>query len=134
MEQRIPTNLLKGVNEPVLEYVKDKSAHSDIAEALLTAVKPLGDVQTFCPDLWQYRYLLVSTKAVIFGFAVGMETIAFRLPPPLNDRALATGGHRIVELGDEWIGFILFRNDWPNVDLAFWARKGYVYARETNPV
>jgi hypothetical protein len=131
MEQKIPDNISNRWNKPVLDFVRDSSAHSDVTEALLKAVKPLGDVQYYCPDLSQSRYFFVYTRTIIFGFAIGMNTVAFRLNAPLNQRAVATGGNSIPELGKEWISFILFRNDWPEVDLSFWARKAYVYARET---
>jgi hypothetical protein len=134
MEQEIPDNILNRCNGPVLDFVRDSSAHSDVTEALMAAVESLGDVQNFCPDLSEYRYVVLSTKGIIFGFAIGMNTIAFRLNTPFNQRALATGGSAIPELGDEWVSFITFRDDWPEVDLSFWARKAYVYARETTAV
>ena len=130
MEQAIPVLLQHAANQPVLAHPQDASAHSDISEALLKAVKPLGDVQTFCPDPSRYRYVVVSTKGVVFGFAVGMNMLAFRLPPPFPERALASGGATIPELGKEWISFTLFRDDWPAPDIVFWARKAYVGARE----
>jgi hypothetical protein len=30
----------------------------------------------------------------------------------------------------DWVFFELFRDDWPKVDLEFWARKAYVAVRE----
>jgi hypothetical protein len=134
MEQKIPDNISTRWNRPVLDFVSDSSAHSDVTEALLRAVKPLGDVQYYCPDPSRYRYLLVSTKTIIFGFAIGMNTVAFRLNAPFNQRAVTTGGNPIPELAEEWISFTLFRDDWPEVDLSFWARKAYVYARESKTV
>jgi hypothetical protein len=131
MKQAVPVAIVNATNIPVLDYIKDMSAHSDVGEVLLKAVKPLGDVQTFCPDWAQCRYVVVSAKGVIFAFAIGMNTIALRLNPPLNTRALTTGGAPVPELGDAWVKFILFRDDWPEFDLTFWARKAYVYARET---
>jgi len=129
-----PKNLLNHRNKAVLDFIEGYSAHGDIAEALLTSVEPLGDVQSYCPDISQSRYLVVSTKGIIFGIAIGMNKVAFRLNPPLNERAVTTGGSVISELGEEWIEFILNRDDWPEVDLIFWARKAYVYARESkNP-
>ena len=98
------------------------------------SVKPLGDVQCYCPDRSQHRYLVVSTRTIIFGFAIGMDTVAFRLNAPFNQRAVATGGILIHELGDEWISFTLFRDDWPEADLSFGARKAYVHARETKNI
>ena len=130
MEQQIPNNLMNHWNKDVLNFIEGYSAHGDIAEALLKSVEPLGDVQSFCPDTSQFRYLTVSTKGIIFGIALGMHNIAFRLNPPFNARAIITGGNVISELGKEWIEFTLGRDDWPEVDLIFWARKAYVYARE----
>jgi len=128
-ETPVPDTLRNAVNEAALSYLKDKSAHSDVADELAKAVKGLGDVQTFCPDPSQYRYLAVSTGGVIFGFAYGMSLIAFRLNKTLTETALRTGANDIPEL-PEWVAFKLFRNDWPEFDLKFWARKAYVFARE----
>ncbi len=92
----------------------------------------MGDVQAFCPDASQYRYILVSTKNIIFGLAIGMNTIAFRLNPLFKNRAIETGGKDYSEAGPDWVSFTLFRDDWPEFDLKFWARKAYVFARETS--
>jgi hypothetical protein len=134
MELKIPDNISTPWNKPVLDFVRDSSAHSDLTEALLNATKPLGDVQYFCPDPSRYRYLVASTNNIIFGFVIGMNSVTFRLNAPLNQRAVATGGNPVSELGEEWISFTLFRDNWPEVDLVFWARKAYVYARETKAV
>ena len=134
MKQDIPDVLQNSINEAVLKHTKGSSAHSDIAEALYEAVTPLGDVHTFCPDASNYKYVLVSTQNIIFGFALGMKIIAFRLNPLLKGRALETGGTDLSEIGPDWASFTLFRDDWPEVDLKFWARKAYVFARETNIV
>jgi len=131
MKQGIPDDILNRRNRPVLDFIQGSSAHSDVAEALLQAVKPLGDVQVFCPDPSEYGYVVVSTKGIIFGFSIGMDTIAFRLDTLFYQRALATGGTAITELNDKWVSFIPYRDDWPEVDLLFWARKAYVCARET---
>ena len=134
MEHAIPADISDRRNKPVLDFIQGSAAHSDIAEALMQAVGPLGDVQMFYSDPSEYGYVVVSTKGIIFGFAIGMDTIAFRLNTPFDQRALATEGKTIPELGDEWVSFIPFRDDWPEVDLLFWARKAYVYARETRIV
>ena len=127
----IPPELENDQNRAVLNYLANKSAHDGVGGALLAAVKPLGDVQIFSPDFHQYRYVAVSTQAIIFGIAVGMNTIAFKLNEPLRTRALATGGAALLDCGPDWVAFIPFRDDWPEIDLKFWARKAYVYARET---
>ena len=134
MEQNIPNNISNPWNKPVLDFIRDSSAHSDVAEVLLKAVKPLGDAQYFCPDQSKYRYVAVFTNNIIFGFAIGLNYVAFRLNTPFNKRAVETGGTPLQELSDEWISFNLFRDDWPETDLLFWARKAYVHARETTAV
>ena len=127
--QDVPIELVTKLNRAVLAHVCEKSAHSDVADAFLTAVKPLGDVQLFCPDWQQYRYVAASTKSVIFGCALGMNTIIFRVDDQLKTRALITGGAVYPECGTNWASFTLFRADWPGVDLRFWASKAYLYAR-----
>ena len=130
----IPHDLVNGLNQPVLRHIRELSAHGDVAEALIQSVKPLGDVQTFCPDVSQYRYVVVSTRQVIFGFAIGINQIGFRLDARMKDRALATGGMAFPVCGDDWVCFGPFQDDWPKVDLEFWARKAYGFARETENV
>ena len=120
------------INVKVLKYLGDSSAHSDIREALEGAVEPLGDVQTYCPNLSEFKYIVVSTNNIIFGFAQGMNMIAFRLDATFKSRAIETGGKGLSEIGPNWVFFNPYRDDWPAVDLAFWARKAYVIARETD--
>ena len=114
-----PPELENDHNRVVPKYLASKSAHDGVGEALMAAVKPLGDVQIFSPDFRQYRYVAVSTKAIIFGIAVGMNTIAFRLNEPLRGRGLAIGGAALSECGLDWVVFTLFRDDWPETDLIF---------------
>ncbi|HOW64185.1 MAG TPA: hypothetical protein P5186_23960 [Candidatus Paceibacterota bacterium] len=126
----LPTGLQTAINQRVLEHLDGLSAHSDLADALRTALKPLGDVQLYCPDWRQYRYVAASTCGVIFAIAVGMNKIGLRLDQRMKSRALTTGAESLDELGNEWVSFLLFRDDWPRTDLEFWARKAYVAARE----
>ena len=130
MTLSIPVELRTDTNRAVLAHVEEKSAHSDIADVLAAAVKPLGDVQLFCPDWQGYRYVVASTKSAVFGFAIGMDTIAFRLDEGLRSRALATGASAYSACGPDWVSFIPFRDDWPKIDFEFWALKAYVYTRE----
>ena|SRR5689334_9296173 len=130
MAHNVPTELQTDINRQVLNHVKGLSAHSDIVEALGAASEPLGDVQVFCPDCRQYRYVVASTKGIIMALAVGMNTIGFRLDERMKARALASGGAACPECGNEWVSFTPCRDDWPKLDLEFWARKAYVAARE----
>ena len=133
MTQNVPSELQTSINRQVLNHVEGLSAHSDIAEALCAALQPLGDVQIFCPNYQQYLYVIASTKGIIIALAVGMSTVAFRLDERMKARALTSGGLPYVECGKEWVSFTLFRNDWPKMDVEFWARKAYVAAREFQP-
>ena len=81
MADDIPSPLLNEANKTVFGFIKDLSAHDNIASSLMEAVKPLGDVQIFCPDWAMYRYVIASTKNIVFGVAVGMDIIGFRLGP-----------------------------------------------------
>jgi len=130
MSRNIPPELDTSINQQVVKCLDGLSAHSDVAEALTTALEPLGDVQIFCPDSQQYLYVVASTKGVIFAFAVGMNTTCFRLDERMKIRALASGAASYPDCGNQWVSFALFRDDWPKVDLEFWARKAYVAARE----
>jgi hypothetical protein len=118
-------------NRMVFGYIKNLSAHSDLGETLINAVKPLGDVQIYSPDISNYRYLTASTQQIVFGFAVGMNSIAFRLNEQMKSRALETGGKAFPECGADWVSFLPFRCDWPKVDLNFWALKAYLNIRES---
>jgi len=130
MSHNIPAEVDTSINRQVLQCLDGSSAHSDVAQALAAALEPLGDVQIFCPDSQQYRYVVASTKGVIFAFAKGMNTTCFRLNERMKARAFASGAAPRPDCGDEWVSFALFRDDWPKVDLEFWARKAYVAARE----
>ena len=131
MSQSVPPFLIRPVNARVLAHVEPLSAHSDVADALIESVKPLGDVQLFCPEARQYRYLVASTNNVIFAVALGMRLVGFRLDSVFKSRALESGAAPYPDCGDEWVSFTLFRPDWPKPDLLFWARKAYGFARET---
>jgi hypothetical protein len=133
MAQNVPAELQTSINRQVLDYVESLSAHSDVVEALGATLEPLGDVQVFCPDPQQYRYVVASTRGIIMALAVGMDAVGFRLDDRMKARALASGGVPYTECGGQWVSFTLFRADWPKVDIEFWARKAYAAARELEP-
>lgn len=130
MAQNVPAELQTRVNRQVLDHLEGLSAHSDVAEALMGALEPLGDVQIFCPDCQNYRYVIASTDGIVIALAVGMNVVGFRLDERMEARALASGGEPYTECGTHWVSFTLFRSDWPKVDIEFWARKAYLAARE----
>jgi hypothetical protein len=136
MTNELPPPLANDVNRRVLAHVKLLSAHSDIVDVLSEAIKPLGDARLFCSDRPNYGFVIAFTNNIIFGLAVGMDTVAFRLDEKMRQRALQTGGIAYQECGDEWVAVVQHRSDsdWPAVDVRFWARKAYAYARETGPL
>jgi hypothetical protein len=59
---------------------------------------------------------------------VGFYSGVHSLPPVLLERARATGAE-FSPAGADWAMLTLFRTDWPQFDLVFWARKAYEHAR-----
>jgi len=118
-------------NRVVLKYLSSArpSAHSEVADALLHASAPLGEYQRVCPDPAKYSYLLLSTSGIAFALARGMSSVSFRLHRELLERAVLSGASIDPELGEPWATFVLFRSDWPEPDLRFWALKAYDNAR-----
>jgi hypothetical protein len=129
MNTALPDSLMTDANAAVLAWLADKSAHDEVASALLGATRALGDVVTYCPDPKQFRYVVTATRGIIFGVATGMSAVSFRLDPEMCKRALLSGAEAAAEIGPDWVSFTLFRNDWPAPDLAFWALKAYALAR-----
>lgn len=131
MHATVPDILRTNDNANVLSWLADKSAHDEVASALLNATRALGDVVTYCPDPKQFRYVLTATRGTVFGVATGMSTVSFRLDREMCRRALQSGAEAASEIGPDWVSFTLFRSDWPAPDLAFWALKAYALARES---
>jgi hypothetical protein len=125
----VPNLLKTDANAAVLAWLADKSAHDEVAAALINATRALGDVFTYCPDPKQFRYVVTATRGIIFGVATGMSAVSFRLDREMRQRALQSGAEAAAEIGPDWVSFTLFRSDWPTHDLAFWALKAYALAR-----
>jgi hypothetical protein len=114
-------------NADVAAFFAPLSAHSDVALALETALKPLGDYRIAFMDR-QFGALYALTEDTIFCAASGMNHTFFRLRPADIDTALATGAEP-CGVGPEWVRMVLFRNDWPAPDLRFWALRAYDFAK-----
>jgi hypothetical protein len=106
-------------------------AHPDLVETLLRALKICGDVQVFSPDIGQCRYVTLTTQRIIFGFAIGTNTIAFKLSEKMKAVALQTGAKPYQECGTDWVELPISCCDWPRVDIEFWTLKGYLNVRES---
>lgn len=118
-------------NRQVFDHIKNLSAHSEISEILVKSLKPCGDVQVFSPDISNCRYLTVSTQGIIFGLALEMHIIAFRLNKKMKEIALKTGARTFPECGEDWVNVWPPRGEWPRVDYEFWALKAYLNIRES---
>lgn len=92
-------SLATDVNREIIAHLGALSAHDGVVSALAKAVEPLGDVQTCCPDWKEYRYVVVATKQIIFGFAIGLNTIAFKLNDQMKETALISGASDYVGCG-----------------------------------
>lgn len=129
VDSAVPAQLDTEENSSVLTYLAGHSAHSDGALALLEAVEPLGAAEVFCPSPDHFRYVVVHTSGTIFGFAQGTSRVAFRLDPELRSKAIRSGGESVDAIGSGWVSFEMFRSEWPEPDLSFWARKAYATVR-----
>jgi hypothetical protein len=119
-------------NRLVFNYIKNLSAHPDLAQILIAAVKYPGDVQIYSPDFSSCRYVAVSTQGIIFGFAIGTNTIAFRLNERMKAVAIKTGEKPYPECGADWVEFSSGgRGEWPATDWDFWALRAYLNVRES---
>ena len=130
LPRKLPPALANDHNRRVLAKIAESSVPADLSDLLQSAVKPLGEVQLYCPDLPKYHYVVASTRHVIFGFAIARNTLAFRLDPRCRPQALASGGSAFPACGRDWVKFTPLRDDQPWTDFRFWALKAYAYARE----
>ena len=131
--QPLPASVNNDKNQDILMFLKGKSAHSDVADVLVEASAPIGDVQLYSSEPANYGYIVLTTQDVVFAVAYGMSQIGFCLDETFKGRALETGGFNATEVGPDWVTFELFRNNYPAVDLLFWVRKAYLIARGADP-
>jgi len=119
-------------NRRVMAYLAlaHPSCHSDTGGALIEAAEKCGDSIAFSPSFAQCRYVALITRRRIFALGLGQRSACFRLPRALRKTARATGASRKPEIGADWVGFSLFKADWPAVDLPFWTLRAYAAARE----
>lgn len=127
--QGLPDSLRTAPNLQVLRFLAPTSAHSDVAEVLTRIVRPLGGVRLSCPDWQRYRYVVADQSTVIFAFAMGMDTLGFRLPEELHPEALTGGGKPCPGAGPGWYSFPAFGSLGPAGALESWARHACLGAR-----
>jgi len=131
--QPLAASIRNDRNHDILNFLQGKSAHSDVAGALVEAAVSPGDVQFYSSEPENFGYVALTTQDVVFAVAYGMSQIGFRLDETFKERALESGGFDVVEVGPAWVTFELFRSNYPAVDLPFWVRKAYLIARGADP-
>jgi hypothetical protein len=115
------------MTDAVVEFFARSSAHGDLAEAFGRALGNLGEYELHGGGA-DYKAVYATTKGTVFGGATGMADTHWRLSA--EDRSIASkSGGEESDLGPEWIRIVLFRSDWPEPDLAHWARRAYASAR-----
>lgn len=117
------------VNDAALAFIARHSAHSDVVSELTAGLSGLGGASVR-GDMAAYKAAYAVADEVVFACAIGMSEVHVRLPADLLARARATGWS-MSDIGPEWVSWVLFRTDWPQVDLRFWLRKAYAHARAT---
>lgn len=131
----LKTRFNRVANSAVIRYLESHhpSAHSDIASELTDAAKALPHRHWYCPDKWSYAYVFLHTPSgIIYGLAVGMSTLLFRLPQEKIPAALSGGGEPFHELGPEWVSFYPFHPDVPRIQMQArmkqWCEAAYHHA------
>jgi hypothetical protein len=114
-------------NPEAEEFFLYRSAHDEVGTALMEAVSQLKDYRLL-GDLGKYKAPYAVTADWVFCGAAGMADTFWWLRDKDRLIALATGAVE-APIGPEWVRIQLFRLDWPQPDLAYWARKAYDYAR-----
>jgi hypothetical protein len=82
------------------------SAHSDLSDELLKSTAGLSGVGSYCPDVQSYAFVLLHTESnLIFGMALGMNDMVFKLPANQIQQARMDGGEPRQDIGTGWIRF-----------------------------
>ena len=137
----LKTKLARPDNEAVIAYLEafHPSAHSDVAEELMTAAKGLSLARWHCPNGLACSYILYHVEGLIVALAFGSRNIGLRLTAPELNGALSEGAVEDAKLGEEWAVFELFKADVSTekmrADLRKWFLTAYGAAlRLANPI
>ena len=109
--------LNRAENEQIIQFLKQyqPSAHNDIVQLLVESTADIPLSHFYCPDTDNHAYYLVHTAdGVIFGAAIGMSALMYRLPKQSMSAALVKGGEILKEIGEPWVSFNPF---WPEQDV-----------------
>ena len=101
---------------------------------LAGSAENLPDIKFYCPDTDNHAYYLLHTRGgVMFGAAIGLSALMFRLPKQAVSGALVKGGEIFQEIGDDWVSFNPF---WPEdadrstllSEMQHWCKLAYHHA------
>ena len=102
MNLEIPNSLNTPVNKVVLNYLKPLSCHGDNIRPLIEILENYPEVQSFCPNGAEYKYVFYYVNRVIFAFGAGMRNISIKVPEEQQDYAKSTGAVQIRDAGKDW--------------------------------
>lgn len=122
-------------NSSMIEFLKkhQPSAHTDMVELLVKSTENLPDVHFYCPDTDNHAYYLAHTQdGIMFGAAIGLSALMYRLPKQAVSGSLVKGGEIFKDVGDSWISFNPF---WPEDEsrkhldeMKHWCKLAYHHA------
>ena len=114
-------------NPEAESFFRVLSVHSDVFTEWRDALKRLGEYEVRHASENAGATFAIA-KGIVFSGAAGMNCTYWRLRPRDVEVALATGAE-VAPLGPGWVTIQVFRSDWPNPDLPFWALRAYDFAR-----
>lgn len=115
-------------NADVVRFVdrSTPSAHSDLAEAVMSAARSECPGALACsPSFVQLRYVMLVARRRVFALAFGMHELALRLDEQGRREAVPAGAAPAGEIGPEWVIFRLFYDLHPGPDLNRWIRRAF---------
>ena len=107
MSWTIPAEFETVENSEVVAFLRrtSPSAHSDVAEELGHAA-PSVPYAWFCPDPSESAFVAMHLPDFkIVALALGMNTIAYRLPQKRVSEAVRDGAVAAPEIGAGWVSF-----------------------------
>jgi hypothetical protein len=119
---------MSALSNPEAEaYFERRCARDEVGTRFMESLRPLGEYEVR-GDLRSFRSPYAVTAGTVFGGALDMDRVLYRLSAADRAIALRTGAEA-SPLGDDWVVFTLFRSGWPALDLEHWARAAYRFAR-----
>lgn len=97
-----------GTDAAIREWLRGRSAHSDVALPLIEAARAQPGVTVEALGEGDYPCILVRAGGRIVGFAEGMQGVSLWLPPAVAAEAEPRGATALPEFGPDWKRLPLF--------------------------